>query len=70
MPAIQLGARLDGAFFSDEIIDELDRFGVEFTRSVPFERFAELKGRIEGRRFWRRLHAELAYFEDRWKPDC
>ena len=61
-------ARLDGAFFSDEIVRTLDELGVEFSISVPFERFVELKQRIEGRRHWRRLNAELAYFEDRWKP--
>jgi hypothetical protein len=61
-------ARLDGAFFSDEIVRTLAELGVEFSISVPFERFVELKQRIEGRRPWRRLNTELASFEDRWKP--
>lgn len=70
LPGIQLEARLDGAFFSDEIVGELDRLGVEFTVSVPFERFVELKSRIEHRRRWRRLNADVAFFQDRWQPDC
>jgi len=41
---------------------------VEFTLSVPFERFTELKGIIEARQRWRRLSAELSFFETRWKP--
>ncbi len=39
-----------------------------FTISVPFERFVELKGMIEGRKRWRRLNEELSFFETRWKP--
>lgn len=68
LPTAVLEARLDGAFFSDEIVRTLDELGVEFSISVPFERFVELKQRIEHRRLWRRINADLAYFEDRWKP--
>jgi Transposase DDE domain group 1 len=68
LPAVVLEARLDGAFFSDEIVRTLDELGVEFSVSVPFERFVELKQRIERRHRWRRINADLAYFEDRWKP--
>ena len=42
--------------------------GVEFTLSVPFERFAALKGLVEGTRRWRRMAPGLDYFETRWKP--
>ena len=59
---------MDSAFFSDEIITVLDKTGVEFTVSVPFERFTELKGMIEGRKQWRRLNGELSFFETPWKP--
>jgi hypothetical protein len=34
---------MDGAFFSDRIIDSLEQAKVEYTISVPFERFAKLK---------------------------
>ena len=68
MPGIQIEVRLDSAFFSDEIVTALHDAGVEFSLSVPFERFTELKRRIEGRRRWRRLSAEVSFFEDDWKP--
>jgi len=60
---------MDSAFFSDEIVTALDEEGVDFTISVPFERFVELKTMIEGATFrWRRFGSELAFFEPRWKP--
>ena len=59
---------MDGAFFSDTLVTMLSDLGVEFTISVPFERFVELKKKIEGRRQWQRLNKELSYFDLRWKP--
>jgi Transposase DDE domain group 1 len=41
---------------------------VEYTVSVPFERFTDLKARIEARRFWWRGAAQWSYFEAKWKP--
>lgn len=70
VPGARIELRMDSAFFSDEIVMALAERGVEFTISVPFERFAELKGMIEGRRRWRRLDAETSYFESSWKPQC
>jgi hypothetical protein len=68
LPSIQIEVRMDGAFFSDALITLLSELGVEFTISVPFERFVELKGRIEKHRLWRRLGPGATYFEQRWKP--
>jgi len=68
LPGVQIEVRMDSAFFSDEIISALEASGIEFTVSVPFERFAELKGRIETRKRWRRLDGQVAYFETAWKP--
>ena len=45
-------ACMDSAFFSDQIIGSLDAQGVEYTVSVPFERFTEIKKQIERRRRW------------------
>jgi hypothetical protein len=59
---------MDGAFFSDAIVGRLASLGVEFTVSVPFGRFTELKSQIEERKRWRNLDAGLAFFEQRWKP--
>lgn len=68
LPGVLIEVRMDGAFFSDALVTLLDDLGVEFTISVPFERFIELKGKIEGRRFWTRLNQDLGYFECKWKP--
>ena len=69
-PHAIIEVRMDAAFFSDEIIEALVDREVEFTISVPFERFTELKGMIEQRRRWRRLDSESSYFESQWKPQC
>jgi hypothetical protein len=68
LPQAVLESRKDCAFFSDETVTFLHGQGVEFTISVPFERFPELKGIIEGRRRWRRLDREWDYFETYWAP--
>jgi len=68
LPGICVEVRMDSAFFSDEIVGSLDAQGVEYTVSVPFERFAELKARIEARRLWWPAGGGCAYFEAKWKP--
>jgi len=68
VPGAVLEVRMDSAFFSDEIVTALAQRGVEFTISVPFERFTELKRMIEQRRRWSRLSGEVTYFETLWKP--
>ena len=44
-----LESRLDSAFFSHHTLTLMDLYGVECTISVPFERFALLKDKIEAR---------------------
>jgi Transposase DDE domain group 1 len=68
LPGITIEVRMDSAFFSDEIVTALDRERIEFTLSVPFERFAELKELIQNRLRWRRLQKGCHYFETQWKP--
>ena len=68
LPYVTLEVRMDGAFFSDEMVGLLDGMGIEFTLSVPFERFVELKGLIEQRKRWRRQDETWSYFECPWKP--
>jgi hypothetical protein len=70
VPYAVIEVRMDSAFFSDEIIEALDVRGVDFTLSVPFERFLELKRMIEQRRRWHRLDSGRSYFETAWKPQC
>ncbi|MCB1852537.1 MAG: IS1380 family transposase [Gammaproteobacteria bacterium] len=69
LPNVIIEVRMDGAFFSDAIVTALDRTGVEYTISAPFERFAELKTRIEKRRIWHRLDEQCDFFESTWKPN-
>jgi hypothetical protein len=68
LPGIQIEVRMDSAFFSDEIITALLEAGIEFTVSVPFERFTQLKRRIEQRQRWLPVSNDVSYFEDEWKP--
>jgi hypothetical protein len=51
----------------------LDRLGVEYSISVPFERFPALKKLIEPRQRWHRVpggEGRLEFFDVRWKPKC
>ncbi len=68
LPRAKIEARMDSAFFSDDIVGMLDAAGVEFTISVPFERFATLKALIEQRKRWRRLNGQCRFFDTDWKP--
>ena len=63
-----LEARLDCAHFSDAACFWLDQAGLEFSISVPFERFPQLKEKIEGRRRWQRINEIWSSFEATWKP--
>ena len=70
LPGAFLEARIDSAFFNEDQLVALDREGVEFTASVPFERFTKLKAIIECRQRWHRIDETWSYFECDWKPDC
>ncbi|MBK8979705.1 MAG: transposase [Planctomycetes bacterium] len=61
-------ARLDGAHFSEATCAWLRDEGIEFSVSVPFERFPELKSLIQQRARWRSIDEEWAWFECDWKP--
>jgi Transposase DDE domain group 1 len=69
--SVRLEARLDSAFFSDAMVRCLESLGLEYTISVPFERFVPLKERIEKRKVWWRVPGSAGKshaFEQRWKP--
>ena len=68
LPGILVEVRMDSAFFSDATVTALHAAGVEFTISVPFERFVELKAMIEGRQRWSKINTSVSFFENRWKP--
>jgi hypothetical protein len=58
LPQAVLESRKDSAFFSDEIVTLLHEQRVEFTISLSFERFPQLKSIAETRLRWRRLDRE------------
>ncbi len=68
LPRCSIEVRMDSAFFSDAIVGMLDAEGVEFTISVPFERFTELKELVGHRKRWRCLNGQWDFFETAWKP--
>lgn len=68
LPHAQIEVRIDGAFFSERLLRQLDRMGVLFSASVPFERLAELKRMIEERRHWEVIDESWSCFEAKWKP--
>ena len=61
-------ARIDSAFFSQKTLSIFDSNHVKFTASVPFERFTQLKDKVEKRKRWRRIDKQWSYFETNWKP--
>lgn len=68
LPKCAIELRMDSAFFSDEIVTLLDSLSVQYTISVPFERFVELKEKIEKRVRWHDSGTACESFEQRWKP--
>jgi hypothetical protein len=67
-PNLIIEVRMDSAFFCESIADALHKAGVEFTMSVPFARYTELKTMIEGRKRWHQLNSDISFFETSWKP--
>jgi hypothetical protein len=61
-------SRMDSAFFNINILNTLKNNNIEFTSSVPFERFPKLKYMVENRKRWRTIDDEWSYFETNWKP--
>lgn len=68
LPGVKIELRMDSAFFSREMAQTLHAHKVEFTVSVPFERFSQLKAMIEGRLRWRGSDEQWSFFETSWKP--
>lgn len=71
LPGARIEARLDSAFFSEQLLRWLEQWRVEYTISVPFERLTALKDKIASRSRWSRLRGHegrIDFFEQRWKP--
>jgi hypothetical protein len=60
--------RIDSAFFSQALLEQLDDLDVQFTVSVPFERLPELKGVVEKTKRWHRIDEEWSYAECSYRP--
>ena len=43
---------------------------IEFSISVPFERFTELKALLEAKKRWQMLTPVWSYFLSKWSPKC
>jgi hypothetical protein len=69
LPRVIIELRMDSAFFSDSIVTTLEKANVEYTISVPFERFTSLKSIIEERQRWQWVDEHCSYFERQWNPD-
>ena len=69
MPRTTMETRMDGAFFSQDMVEELQQRNVEFTISVPFLRLTELKSMVESRARWVTSDEDTSYFEKVWKPN-
>lgn len=69
LPKAKIESRSDSAFFNEDQIDEWDELGVEFSASVPFERFSELKQKIELRKRWKKIDDSWSFFEEDWSPE-
>jgi hypothetical protein len=63
-----LEARIDGAHFSDGTFKLMEELGVDFSVSVPFLRFGNLKDCVQNRKKWHRIDDDWSYFELKWKP--
>lgn len=69
-PQARIELRMDGAFFSERVIDSLNQLGVQYSISVPFERYTTtIKCYIDERKRWRRLRKGARYFEKRISLD-
>lgn len=69
LPKAVIEVRIDGAFFSERLLKQLDRLGVHFSASVPFERLAALKALVENRSHWAVIDKNWSCFEAKWKPE-
>ena len=68
LPRVRLESRFDSAFFNEKLLNALDKDDVEFTGSVPFARFPDLKRRVQAVDKWQRINDTWAYAECNWKP--
>ena len=70
LPKATIESRLDSAFFEEARLLQMDSDGIQWTVSVPFERFPGLKERVDNRLLWNGIDDRWAFFKCDWKPEC
>jgi len=68
LPRARIETRFDSAFFQEPLLDALAKDGVEFTGSVPFNRFPILKQIVEQTREWSTINTTWSWAPCPWKP--
>lgn len=68
LPRTIIESRMDSAFFNQDITSLMSDKGVEFTISVPFAKFPQLKDMLESCKKWSVIDKEWSCFETQWKP--
>jgi hypothetical protein len=68
LPRARIETRFDSAFFQEPLLDSLAKNGIEFTGSVPFNRFPILKQIVEQTREWTTINATWSWAPCPWKP--
>lgn len=72
MPGIRIEARMDAAFFQEEILNYLQRENIQFAVKAPMWKWLKLKDIISDRQRWSHSDAKLSWFKqivdiDQWK---
>jgi hypothetical protein len=71
LPDAKIESRLDSAFFGQSIVDTLNSCDVDFSISVPYHRFSELKSMTESIKKWHCIKdGQLWFHEQSWKPQA
>ena len=65
----RLNLRMDGAFFLEKVIRLLQEKKAGYAIKVPFWRWIDLKGHIQGRKRWYHVASKVEYFEKNLRLD-
>jgi len=63
LPKVERRIRMDGAFFREDVLSLLTERNCRYAIKVPFFRWLQLREEIVLRLRWRRIDAELSFFE-------
>jgi hypothetical protein len=63
-----LEARLDSAFFHQDLLSTLEEHCVEYAVALPFSTYIGLRHLVDSRQHWLRIDDEWSFFETLWRP--